>query len=151
RPRSRTARDRRGASLRIQNASVPQGRVVRNSRRSHHPHRRTASDKRGRGPRLATGSCAVASRRLQPDRSITKKGNLPSLFAGALVVSGCAASHQTTADKQLADIERTRESENANLANFDDLDFHVFSGQKWDQLPKSHAKDILVHYQDGHT
>jgi len=39
----------------------------------------------------------------------------------------------------------------ANLATFDDLDFNVFSNQKWDQLPRSHAKDILVHWPDGHT
>jgi hypothetical protein len=53
--------------------------------------------------------------------------------------------------QQLADIERTHETEKANLANFDDLDFNVYSGQKWDQLSKSHAKDIIVHYPDGHT
>jgi hypothetical protein len=38
-----------------------------------------------------------------------------------------------------------------NLANFDDLDFRVYSGQKWEDLHKSHAKDIVVHYPDGHT
>lgn len=38
-----------------------------------------------------------------------------------------------------------------NLANFDDLDFRVYSGQQWQNLHKSHAKDILVHYPDGHT
>ena len=37
-----------------------------------------------------------------------------------------------------------------NLANFDDLDFRVYSGQKWLDLHKSHAKDIVVHYPDGH-
>jgi hypothetical protein len=34
---------------------------------------------------------------------------------------------------------------------FDDLDFNVYSHQKWDEFKKSHAKDILVHYPDGHT
>jgi predicted ester cyclase len=38
-----------------------------------------------------------------------------------------------------------------NLANFDDLDFRVFSGQRWDELSKSHAHDIVVHYPDGST
>lgn len=37
------------------------------------------------------------------------------------------------------------------LANFDDLDFHVYTGQQWEDLHKSHAKDIVVHYPDGHT
>lgn len=39
----------------------------------------------------------------------------------------------------------------SHLATFDDLDFNVFSNQKWDQLSRSHAKDILVHWPDGHT
>lgn len=39
----------------------------------------------------------------------------------------------------------------ANLANFDDLDFNVFTGQKWDELHRSHAKDITVHWPDGHS
>lgn len=38
-----------------------------------------------------------------------------------------------------------------NLANFDDLDFRVYSGQKWDEFGKSHAENILVHYPDGST
>ncbi len=38
-----------------------------------------------------------------------------------------------------------------NLANFDDLDFNVFSGQKWDELHRSHAEDITVHWPDGRT
>jgi hypothetical protein len=38
-----------------------------------------------------------------------------------------------------------------NLANFDDLDFRVYTGQKWDELKLSHAPDILVHYPDGTT
>jgi hypothetical protein len=38
-----------------------------------------------------------------------------------------------------------------NLANFDDLDFHVYTGQQWENLHKSHAPDIVVHYPDGHT
>jgi hypothetical protein len=38
-----------------------------------------------------------------------------------------------------------------NLANFDDLDFHVYSGQQWENLHRSHAQNIVVHYPDGHT
>ncbi|RDI97159.1 hypothetical protein DVT68_17460 [Dyella solisilvae] len=38
-----------------------------------------------------------------------------------------------------------------NLANFDDLDFHVYSEQQWENLHQSHAKDIVVHYPDGHV
>jgi hypothetical protein len=38
-----------------------------------------------------------------------------------------------------------------NLANFDDLDFRVYTGQQWQDLHKSHTKDVLVHWPDGHT
>ena len=38
-----------------------------------------------------------------------------------------------------------------NLANFDDLDFHVYTGQQWENLYESNAQDIVVHYPDGHT
>jgi hypothetical protein len=38
-----------------------------------------------------------------------------------------------------------------NLENFDDLDFNRFSKQDWDGFHKSHTKDILVHWPDGHT
>ena len=53
--------------------------------------------------------------------------------------------------KQVADIAKARQTEKANLANFDDLDFNVYTGQKWDQLKKSHAENIIVHYPDSHT
>jgi len=38
-----------------------------------------------------------------------------------------------------------------NLATFDDLDFRVYTGQQWQDLHKSHSKDVLVHWPDGHT
>ncbi len=38
-----------------------------------------------------------------------------------------------------------------NLANFDDLDFRVYTNQQWQDLHKSHTKDVIVHWPDGHT
>jgi len=38
-----------------------------------------------------------------------------------------------------------------NLAKFDDLDFRVYTGQQWQDLHKSHTKDVVVHWPDGHT
>jgi hypothetical protein len=38
-----------------------------------------------------------------------------------------------------------------HLKTFDELDFEVFSNQKWERLHESHSKDILVHWPDGHT
>ena len=37
-----------------------------------------------------------------------------------------------------------------NLVTFDTLDYTVFSNQEWTRLHESHAKDILVHWPDGH-
>lgn len=38
-----------------------------------------------------------------------------------------------------------------NLANFDDLDFRVYTGQQWQDLHKSHTDDVIVHWPDGRT
>ena len=38
-----------------------------------------------------------------------------------------------------------------NLANFDDLDFRVYTNQQWQDLHKSHTEDVIVHWPDGHT
>lgn len=43
----------------------------------------------------------------------------------------------------------TRE-ERENLRTFDELDFDVFSHQKWARLGESHARNIRVHWPDGH-
>lgn len=36
-----------------------------------------------------------------------------------------------------------------HLATFDELDFDVFTNQKWDRLKESHSQDIVVHWPDG--
>lgn len=51
------------------------------------------------------------------------------------------ASEETSKDPQAAE----------HLATFDDLDFNVFSNRKWGELGRSHSKDIVVHWPDGHT
>ena len=35
------------------------------------------------------------------------------------------------------------------LETFDELDFDVFTNQKWDILHESHSEDIVVHWPDG--
>jgi predicted ester cyclase len=47
------------------------------------------------------------------------------------------------AERQAAKVEK-------HLKTFDNLDFDVFSNQKWDRLHESHAKDIVVTWPDGH-
>jgi hypothetical protein len=56
----------------------------------------------------------------------------------------------SAAATELAAIKATEAQEQNNLANFDDLDFNVYSNQKWDEFHKSHSSDIVVHYPDGH-
>ena len=48
-------------------------------------------------------------------------------------------------------IVRVRSTHRAPNQSWDDLDFNVYTNQKWGELSKSHAADILVHYPDGHT
>ncbi|MFO0551753.1 MAG: ester cyclase [Polyangiaceae bacterium] len=79
---------------------------------------------------------------------------LASLAPIALVaLLGCAStsapsSTDTTAEKLWQD-EQQHVAQ--NLALFDDLDFNVFTHQRWDDLHKSHSKDVIVHWPDGHT
>ncbi|MDM5179945.1 ester cyclase [Massilia sp. DJPM01] len=49
----------------------------------------------------------------------------------------------------LARIKAVEAQQEKNLVNFDDLDFNVYSNQKWDELTKSHTHDIIVHNADG--
>ena len=64
---------------------------------------------------------------------------------------GCAKPPEAAPDPRLAELEAAKKMEAAHLATFDDLDFNVFSGQKWDEFSRSHAKDIVVHWPDGRT
>lgn len=52
-----------------------------------------------------------------------------------------AMSYKNCKDKEL--------KVHQHLMTFADLDFNVFSNQKWDELKKSHASDIIVHWPDG--
>jgi len=66
-----------------------------------------------------------------------------------LILSGTVVS--CASDKRIVKIKQVHQVEQANLENFDDLDFNVYSGQKWEQLGRSHGKDIVVHWPDGRT
>ena len=54
-------------------------------------------------------------------------------------------------DSKLARYEAEAQSVKAHIVTFDELDFDVFTHQKWDRLHESHSKDVLVHWPDGHT
>jgi SnoaL-like polyketide cyclase len=94
---------------------------------------------------------------------MTKQRHIRALVGGAGLTAAClvaagpaAASDQVSwpASKASASTPKVVGMPAAlakNLANFDDLDFHVYTGQQWENLHKSHAQDIVVHYPDGHT
>ena len=62
-----------------------------------------------------------------------------TVFASLLVLLGACGPAQ----------REKRHTKNL-LRTFDDLDFNVFSKQRWDQLGRSHAEDVVVHWPDGH-
>ncbi|MCB1382765.1 MAG: ester cyclase [Notoacmeibacter sp.] len=69
-------------------------------------------------------------------------------------VTAAPAQDNAAATAALAELA-ARQADDAriekNLTTFDTLDFEVFTGQKWDRLHESHAKDIVVHWPDGRT
>lgn len=77
---------------------------------------------------------------------------LASGTLGLLIVLVAVGCGQDEASKQAAAAaEAEAKQMAANLANFDDLDFNVFTDQKWDELHRSHAANITVHWPDGRT
>lgn len=76
--------------------------------------------------------------------------SLLTLSAGSAVAAGKDAAF-TAALAELAQHQAAEATVEKNLANFDTLDFEVFSGQNWDRLHESHAKNIIVHWPDGRT
>lgn len=89
------------------------------------------------------------------------KIRIAATLAALLVAAGAAhaqaAPHQPSSDMVpalLADLARYQSAESQvarNIGTFDNLDFDVFTHQKWDRLQESHSKDIVVHWPDGHA
>ena len=70
---------------------------------------------------------------------------LPIVLALATALGLADHAMSADAERELAALEP------ANLETFDDLDFNVFTGQKWDEIARSHARDVVVHWPDGRT
>ena len=106
------------------------------------------------------------------DRRTALRGAGASMFgalaltavAGELSIAEAAARHPELDHHQvglLPDLSTVTEHltpvvptgltarERAQLATFDELDFVVYSGQQWDRMAESHAKNIRVHNPDG--
>ena len=67
------------------------------------------------------------------------------LALGLGLAAGCATSG--AAEK----CEAEQKLVSGHIETFDDLDFRVYTGQQWQDLHKSHSKDVIVHWPDGHT
>ncbi len=78
-----------------------------------------------------------------------------SLAVLTLVISIPSFGQKAATKEQL--LKQVKEITAANavitqyLEKFDTLDFKVFSNRDWKRLHESHAKDIIVHFPDGHT
>ena len=97
---------------------------------------------------LNRGNCMIVR-----NRAVTTAALVSCVF---LAACSKGTEDSTAATKGAADATTTTASthtaeQTKHLATFDDLDFRVYSGQKWDEFGKSHAEDILVHYPDGST
>ena len=74
---------------------------------------------------------------------------LAAALSGLTAVAVLAACSKA-ADPRASQYEEAEAIAKAHIAKFDDLDFNVFSNQKWERLHESHAKDVVVHWPDGH-
>ncbi len=78
-------------------------------------------------------------------------GLVLTLMIAAAALAGTQAWPPTKAGEPTPNVPGMPAELAAHLANFDDLDFKVYTGQQWENLHRSHAQDIVVHYPDGHT
>ena len=73
-----------------------------------------------------------------------------ALVASVLARPSPSAARKVAA-RTLAQYRAERRAGARRLATFDDLDFNVYTNQRWNLLKRSHAPNVLVHYPDGHT
>lgn len=81
---------------------------------------------------------------LHPHMSTT----LVTACAGLLAVAALPGCDVDDTGK-LAEYEAAAAQVEEHLETFDELDFDVFSNQKWDLLHHSHSPDVVVHWPDG--
>jgi hypothetical protein len=94
-------------------------------------------------------------------RSVIFPAASTALFAAAVIISftrctgtGPASADQAVIDSlraQITGLTAANETIAKNLAEFDTLDYTVFSNQEWARLHESHASNIKVYWPDGHV
>lgn len=75
------------------------------------------------------------------------------LGVGYAVFQASSQPTMTPSASTQSELEKYKTAEllaSQHLKTFDDLDFDVFTNQKWDRLKESHSEDITVYWPDGH-
>jgi hypothetical protein len=83
-----------------------------------------------------------------------KRSLVPALCLTIGLFAGCSTGDTPEAREMKAAMQKMAEADSqarANLAEFDTLDYVVFSNQEWTRLHESHAHNIRVYWPDGHT
>lgn len=65
------------------------------------------------------------------------------------LIAGIAVSTAHAKNQSQKDFEALEKKIKEHIATFDDLDFNVFSNQKWDEFKRSHTQNVKVHWPDG--
>ncbi len=76
------------------------------------------------------------------------------LFAASPGEGGYSPEMQAKIDEVKKELKKYTDEKamiNKNIETFDTLDFIVFSKQEWTRFHESHAKDVVVHWPDGHS
>ena len=80
------------------------------------------------------------------------------MVAVIAILNSCTNKNSTTNQSeidslrnQIKELTSGNEMISNNLQKFDTLDYTVFTNQEWTRLHESHAKDIIVHWPDGHN
>jgi hypothetical protein len=85
-------------------------------------------------------------------KSFTTTAVLTTMMVMVTSVSVFAQKKDSKEDllKQVKELTAANALISKHLETFDTLDYTVFSNRDWTRLHESHAKDIKVHFPDGH-
>jgi SnoaL-like polyketide cyclase len=75
---------------------------------------------------------------------------LAAWFAVSAEAADESSGYSPAMQVKIEAVQKERAAIEKNLKTFDELDFVVFSNQEWTRLHESHAKDVKVHWPDGH-
>lgn len=86
----------------------------------------------------------MSTRNASAETNMLPLNVLRAALLGVVLLTGCEEP-----DPDASAYEADQQAVDEHLAVFDQLDFDVFTHQKWDLLHVSHANDVIVHWPDG--